>query len=397
MRAAALVAAVALCAPWLAGCLAELPAETDGTQGIIGGANAPAGKWPDIAAVLIDGQQECSGVLIAPTVALTAGHCNDPSLTTILIGTTSLARPTEGETRKVVQRIEYPDSLQTEDLTILMLEKPSRLEPRAIATGWAAADIRNDARVAIVGYGAIDPDGTQYINDLQEAETTITDADCTQKVGCNGSVAPGGELGAGGLGIDTCPGDSGGPLYLLTSYGTFVAGITSRGYDDAKYACSEGGIYTRPDKIVDWIEQSAGVRVARGPEPRAGTITAIHGDGGETSIKVNDPKSKKHSFAITAPPSHGAAKVRGDGRVRVCTDPEAAPGDDALTVTITDRSNRARQVDVQIPVVIQDGEPSLDCSLDDFDSGCCDGGGGPRGSLLLALGVLLALRRRRAC
>ena len=38
---------------------------------------------------------------------------------------------------------------------------------------------------------------------------------------------PDGELGAGGMGIDTCPGDSGGPLYLPTDFGTFLAGVTS--------------------------------------------------------------------------------------------------------------------------------------------------------------------------
>ena len=74
------------------------------------------------------------------------------------------------------------------------------------------------------------------------------------------------------MGIDTCPGDSGGPMYLLTEYGTFLAGVTSRSYDNSQFACSEGGIYGRPDKIVDWIEQQTGVKVARGPEPTARPI-----------------------------------------------------------------------------------------------------------------------------
>ncbi len=52
---------------------------------VIGGSNAPAGKWPDVVAILFpDGSggadtQECTGTLVAPTVALTAGHCYDTS------------------------------------------------------------------------------------------------------------------------------------------------------------------------------------------------------------------------------------------------------------------------------------------------------------------------------
>jgi len=130
--------------------------------------------------------------------------------------------------------------------------------------------------------------------------------------------------------------------------------------------------------------------------PTFGTITAVRGHGGETSIEVNDPRSTKHAFAIATQPEHGAAAIRSDGRIRVCTDPDAPPGGDAVTVKITDRDNRDRAIDVQIPVVIEDGDPGTDCSLDAFDGGCCDGGRGPRGSLPLALGVLYALRRRRA-
>jgi endonuclease G len=395
MRAAA--AAFALLAPSLAACVDELPAEMATSSEVLGGANAPAGKWPDVAAVLFGGQPQCTGVLIAPTVALTAGHCNDPTLRSILVGTSSLARMAEGETINVMQRIEHPDSLQTEDLTVLVLERPSRFPPRVIASGWARFDIKDGARAAIAGYGAIDRDAKVFVNDLQEAETTITDADCTRKPGCNRSVAPGGELGAGGMGIDTCPGDSGGPLYVLTDHGTFLAGITSRAYDDAQYDCTGGGIYARPDKVLDWIEASAGVPVARGPAPAAAPITAIRGHGGETSIAANDPRSEKHAFAIAAPPARGAAAVRGDGRVRVCTDPAAPPGEDSVTVTVTDRADSSRKVDVRVPVLVEDGAPGADCSVDDFEDGggCCDSGRSARGSLPLALGVLLVLWRRR--
>jgi endonuclease G len=400
--AAAAAAAVALAG--LAGCVDELPGEPPAesvaiaTQEVIGGEDAPAGEWPDVAAVLYNGQQECTGVLIAPTIVLTAGHCNDSTLTSVLVGASSLARAGDGELIDVVQRFEYPRSQETEDLTVLVLARASQQAPRPLATGWAGADIRNGARAEIVGYGAIDRDAKQYIDELQQAKTTITDANCTKKVGCNAGVAPGGELGAGGMGVDTCPGDSGGPLYLPTSYGRFVAGITSRSYDDARYACSEGGIYARPGTVANWIEQVAGTAVERGPEPGVDAIHVIRGHGAEASIAANDPKTKGHRFKVAAQPARGVAKARSDGRVRVCADPEAELGEDAVTVTISDRGDDGRKLDVQIPVVVEDGDPPLEpCSVDDFEYGigCCDGGRGARGSLPLALGVAALLRRSR--
>ena len=49
-----------------------------------------------------------------------------------------------------------------------------------------------------------------YVDELQEATTVITDADCSRTdLGCNIAAYPNGELGAGGMGVDSCPGDSG--------------------------------------------------------------------------------------------------------------------------------------------------------------------------------------------
>ena len=381
-----------------------------GDAPVIGGMNAPLGAWPDVAAVMFDDgsgdMQECTGTLIAPTVLLTAGHCDpdvEPTLGTldnVLLGTNSLAQPQLGETVPVARVIEYPNSQSTIDITLVLLARAAVEVPRPIATGWARFDIVNGAAVELVGYGSIDKNGNDYIDALQQAQSTITDFDCSTKPGCNAAARPDGELGAGGMGIDTCPGDSGGPMYLLASYGTFLAGVTSRSYDNAIYACSGGGIYGRPDKIVDWIEQQAGVPVARGPEPSADPIAAVRGDGGETFITANDPKSMNHTYAITTPPAHGTAAVRGDGRVRVCTDPVAA-GSDAVGVTITDAGDPTRAIELAIPITIEDGTPGSSCDVDAFSvggGGCCDAGGDPRGTLVLAVIVAIGpirLRGRR--
>src|SRR6185369_14964998 len=124
-----------------------------------------------------------------------------------------------------------------------VLARASSRKPRPVVDGWARLNLVNGAAVELVGYGAINATGDHFIDELQEASSTITDVDCTTSAGCNPGAQPAGELGAGGMGIDTCPGDSGGPLYLMTRYGPVLAGVTSRSYDNPPVPCSGGGIY----------------------------------------------------------------------------------------------------------------------------------------------------------
>ncbi|HEU0033670.1 MAG TPA: trypsin-like serine protease [Kofleriaceae bacterium] len=376
-------------------------AENDGTTQVVpttdhaevvGGTAAPSGKWPDAAAILFGGQQGCTGTLIAPNVVLTAGHCDDSTIS-VLIGTSSLARPGDGETlRMVSHRV-----TQGADMTVIVLEQASKFTPRAIASGWASLDIKNGAAVEIVGFGAIDPNASQFVDELQEVASTITDFDCSVKAGCEQN-----ELGAGGNGIDSCNGDSGGPLYLLTDYGNFLVGVTSRAYADATNPCGEGGIYGRPDKLLAEIEQLAGVPVTHGPEPTAEKLIALRGGGAETTIVDNDPKSTTHTFTLKTSPTMGVAKVREDGRVRVCMNPDATPGDnDSVLVTVADTNDAARTLDVKIPISIATNAASDECDVNAFESGdddggCCSSGRSAAGSLPLSALVLgLVLRRRR--
>ena len=225
---------------------------------VVGGAQAPQGKWPDTAAIVFGGNQVgCTGTLIAPDVVITAGHCIG-GIAGVLLDTNDYT--SGGEYIRVTKEIEYPNSWGTVDIGLLLLEKESKVKPRLIAQECVLDELYDGSNVQIVGYGALDIWGQQYGTRLMEATSTVADHDCTDMWrGCNASVSPGGEMGAGGNGVDACFGDSGGPLYLLTDKGDYLVGVTSRSYANVWAPCEEGGIWGRPDSILGWIESNAGV------------------------------------------------------------------------------------------------------------------------------------------
>ncbi|MCE9579898.1 MAG: trypsin-like serine protease [Deltaproteobacteria bacterium] len=365
-----------------------------GTAPVIGGHVADNKKWPDAVAVFFGNQQGCTGILLAPTLVITAAHCNDPRdpPTAVLIGANNLTRPQEGEMIAAKTVTSYPNwDNGGADIALIVLDHASTIAPRTIATGWAAADIQNGTELTIVGWGATDSQASVYPDDQMEAVIPITDADCTgsEAASCTTEIAPGGEFGGGGMGIDTCPGDSGGPAYLVTSYGTFLAGTTDRGYNNAASYCEDGGIYERPDKFIDWIETTSGLTLPRGPMPSADTLMAETAKPGHTTVDPKDPKaSADHTFAIAAPPTHGTATVDANGVVTY-TSEAGYLGDDSVRVTVSDSTNAKRAVTIPVAISVVAMLPDDGCS--------CASGGSSSGALapLAAFGFVMTRRRRR--
>lgn len=392
------------------------PAVAAGDRGppshVIGGSDVPAGKWPDVAGILYPDPEGadpsidealCTGVLVAPTIVLTAAHCYDalvpPLPDNVLIGAHTLAHPEDGETIAIKDGFVFPEADTTADIAVLVLDHAATRAPRAIVDGWARGGVVNGAAVQIVGYGAIDENGDNFIDELQEATSTITDADCSTSAGCRAILKPAGELGAGGMGIDACRGDSGGPLYLMAADGPLLVGITSRSYDNPQVMCSEGSIYVRPDRLLDWIEMVAGVPVERTAHPTAEPITATRGGTGETQIEPNDPIGTSHRYEIAKQPRQGGARVSDDGTVEICSDADAPDDDDQVTVTVTDARDSKRAASVTVQIRLQHGDPAMKCDAKAFAAtggGCCDAGGRSGAAIPLALGVLALVRRRRA-
>jgi secreted trypsin-like serine protease len=232
------------------------------TPHVVGGTPVKPGVWPDAVAVLAR-NAACTGTLIAPDVVLTAGHCIETDPVVVVVDTVDYGQP-GGEPIRVARAEAYPDWQHTYDVGVVVLAHPARAKPRAIA---AACTVRSGlvegAQLHLVGFGLTSRAGTGDNSRLHEGRIPVVDPTCTADPACNPAVAPGGEFTAGGRGVDSCFGDSGGPVYLDTAAGPALVGVVSRAYAVGGPPCGEGGVYVRADKVAAWIERLTHAKLAR--------------------------------------------------------------------------------------------------------------------------------------
>lgn len=357
---------------------------------VVGGNPADAGEWPDAVAVKLQGFYQCTGTLVAPRVVLTAGHCN-LNITEVLVNSNDYAAPGSGEVIRVVAAYEYPNSWQTYDVAVLVLERDASVPPRTVATSCIIENhLFDGATVAPVGFGSTESWGGGGNSLLMEARTVVTDHDCSgNRRGCVDAVRPDGELIAGGDGIDSCNGDSGGPLYLETPDGWFLVGITSRAAEPASVACGDGGIYVRPDAIIDWAEAQTGLAIARPdcdtvspsenrpPAPGEVALDVESGASGSVQIDPNDPDAgQTHSFVISAQPGVGSASVSTTGLVTY-TAPADYVGSTSMAVQVTDDGSPVESGTATVRITVREATTPQDSGDPSADTGSRPDSGDP--------------------
>jgi secreted trypsin-like serine protease len=242
---------------------------------VVGGHDAPAGSFGAVADVSVSGAFSCSGTLIAPDWVLTAAHCTSVtgSLTDGAVPTPVAYPPTAfgvtlgtvradgagGESHQVSQVVIDPaygsDGGGGNDVALLQLDHASAVAPISIAAQSERSLWLPGVLTTIAGFGTTSQDSSQTPAVMQVAQVPIVadpvcaaayPRDTSAQVANNGAFDPSTMVCAGypAGGVDTCAGDSGGPLLAVRGDGAFrLVGATSFGNGCAQPGYP--GVYAR--------------------------------------------------------------------------------------------------------------------------------------------------------
>jgi hypothetical protein len=190
----------------------------------------------------------CTGTVLSPTKILTAAHCSVDNLlgTTEVIAGRNVLDTTEnvGHVAQVSNAWTHQGynlealysgatDVPRDDVTVLTLTKPlpSQYVPVSLAA-QGAADPAGGTTAKIVGYG-ITSGSASDSGILREGDVSVaTDATCGSAAQWGSDFDPNRMMCAGAPGVDTCHGDSGGPIFTGTAGNRVQVGITDWGTEN---------------------------------------------------------------------------------------------------------------------------------------------------------------------
>lgn len=219
------------------------PSSRPEARAVVGGDLAPAGMFPWMLRLSMG----CGGVLTAPRVVLTAGHCVDGTgpndRIRVSAGAIDLKSPQVRTARsvQVIRAAGFKGETHGNDWALIQLDHTLDLPTLALTR---TPD--DQGEFVVMGWGQTREDSMKQERLLHYATVpTVPDQNCAvdyKKAGVK-LIAPD-SICAGRDGVDTCQGDSGGPMVGQDGAGRWVqVGIVSYGLGCARSAFP--GVYTQ--------------------------------------------------------------------------------------------------------------------------------------------------------
>jgi secreted trypsin-like serine protease len=296
-------------------------AQSDGSAQpkIVGGSNASISQYPWQAAVVASGsgnaqpRQFCGGSLVTSRIVITAAHCVDgmsPAGVEVVLGRTSLSSGEGTEVAAQALSVQsnynhaplFSDIPPRYDVGYIVLSQPSGHARIQIAAAGEAGLWSPGSVEHITGWGCTTPPVLIFdcsnSDHLQAAQVPIiADSTCGSAGVYDGDFDPATMVCAGYLsgGVDTCNGDSGGPLQAPIGGGAYrLVGITSWGEGCAQP--NAPGVYTRVAGSAIRPLVSADICAIESANGLAHE-TVIAGEGSSCAATLAAKKKKRGPFA----------------------------------------------------------------------------------------------------
>uniref|UniRef100_A0A8C0EKJ7 Enteropeptidase n=1 Tax=Bubo bubo TaxID=30461 RepID=A0A8C0EKJ7_BUBBB len=245
-------------------CGKHLVTQNNGTR-IVGGSDARREAWPWIVSLHFNSRPVCGASLVSDEWLVTAAHCVygrqlKPSQWKAVLGLYDQSDMTQPSTvvRNIDQVVINPHYMKrTKDSDIALMHLQYKVQYtvyiQPICLPEKNQQFLPGINCSIAGWGKIMNEGpTSDI--LQEAEVPlISNEKCQQWMPeysiTENMICAGYDIG----GLDSCKGDSGGPLTFDDGNKWFLVGVTSFGYKCA--LPKRPGVYVRVTMFVDWIKK----------------------------------------------------------------------------------------------------------------------------------------------